>query len=66
LTFIVLARTATDEESDPLGITKDEIDSLPMIGDVNIFLKESSDGEYEAEAEVEVMIAGLSLKELAV
>jgi len=63
LTFIVLARTATDKETDLLGITKDEIDSLPMIGDVNMFLKASSDGEYEAEAEVEVMIAGLSRNE---
>jgi hypothetical protein len=60
LTFIVLARTATDNETDPLETTKDEIDSFPMIGDVNIFLKESS--ACEAEAEVEVMIAGLSRK----
>ena len=57
---------ATDKQTDPLGLTKDEIDSLPMIGDVNIFLRESSDdGEYVAEAEVEVMIAGLSRKELS-
>jgi hypothetical protein len=34
-----------------------------MIGDVNMFLKASSDGEYEVEAEVEVMIAGMLLKE---
>lgn len=34
-----------------------------MIGDVNIFLKPSLDGGYEVEAEVEVMIAGMSLRE---
>ena len=81
LTFIVLARTdgngrLADEEQDkgsPDVAAKaspeiEDIHSLPMVGDVNLFLKGAppivrpsgldSDDEDEFETEVEVMIAG--------
>ncbi|KAG8691269.1 hypothetical protein FRC11_005427 [Ceratobasidium sp. 423] len=54
LTFIILARTNPDSPAaDP-----DPIQGLPMIGDVNLFLKdvETDDGDRK-EAEVEIMIA---------
>lgn len=52
LTFIVLARTS--EASDPGSISL-----LPMIGDVNLFLKDSETEQGDRkEAEVEIMIAG--------
>ena len=52
LTFIVLART--NEANDP-----GSINLLPMIGDVNLFLKDSETEEGDQkEAEVEIMIAG--------
>ncbi|CAE6422307.1 unnamed protein product [Rhizoctonia solani] len=54
LTFIILARTNPNQAAtDP-----DSIRELPMIGDVNLFLKgaETDDGDRK-EAEVEIMIA---------
>lgn len=51
LTFIILART--NEANDPGSISQ-----LPMIGDVNLFLKDSETEEEQKEAEVEIMIAG--------
>lgn len=56
LTFIVLARPL---EPTPSGveITNEDIRVLPMIGDVNLFFKNSrQDPEFEVECEV--MIAG--------
>lgn len=50
LTFIVLAR-------DPANTTTD-VGTLPMIGDVNLFLK-GLPTEADFEAELEVMIAGV-------
>ncbi|CAE6520600.1 unnamed protein product [Rhizoctonia solani] len=54
LTFIILARTAPN----PATTDPDAIRELPMIGDVNLFLKdtETDDGDRK-EAEVEIMIA---------
>lgn len=57
LTFIVLARGAEINGNTPNILTKTDIDSLPMIGDVNLFLK-ASEIESETEGEIEVMIAG--------
>ena len=56
LTFIVLARTL---EPTPSGveITNEDIIALPMIGDVNLFFKNSRE-DPEFEVECEVMIAG--------
>jgi len=51
LTFIILARTSGGE------LATSEIPSLPMVGDVNIFLK-GTPGDEEFEAEAEIMIAG--------
>ncbi|KAG8784402.1 hypothetical protein FRB91_008827 [Serendipita sp. 411] len=50
LTFIILARPEGS-----FSHTKAFIDTLPMVGDVNIFLTKNA--EDEDEAEVEVMIA---------
>lgn len=52
LTFIVLAR---DKDSDEPKI--EDIQALPMVGDVNLFFKEALPDE-EREIEVEIMIAG--------
>ncbi|CAE6512020.1 unnamed protein product [Rhizoctonia solani] len=54
LTFIILARTNPDSTM----TDTDSIRELPMIGDVNLFLKdvETDDGDRK-EAEVEIMIA---------
>ncbi|KAJ1311585.1 hypothetical protein OPQ81_010066 [Rhizoctonia solani] len=54
LTFIILART----DPEPVMTDPDSIRRLPMIGDVNLFLKhlETDDGDRK-EAEVEIMIA---------
>jgi GNAT superfamily N-acetyltransferase len=55
LTFIILA---LPEKSLDVGtMDKTSIDTLPMIGDVNLFLASSVD-ETELEGEVEIMIAG--------
>lgn len=54
LTFIVLARPPHAAPDDAL--TDDDIRALPMIGDVNLFLKGSPQDD-DFEAEVEVMIA---------
>ena len=56
LTFIVLARPL---EPTPSGIeiTNEDIIALPMIGDVNLFFKNSRE-DPEFEVECEVMIAG--------
>jgi hypothetical protein len=51
LTFIILART-TDGE-----LANGDILTLPMIGDVNIFLNGTA-GDVGFESEVEIMIAG--------
>ncbi len=68
LTFIILARTdvTTDirncdewSPSDESMPSREEIDSFPMIGDVNLFLKGMPSDE-DFEAEVEIMIAGES------
>ena len=77
MTFIVLARTdgsgrLADEEQDTgspdvaakASPENEDIHSLPMVGDVNLFLKGTppsgadSEDEDEFETEVEVMIAG--------
>jgi len=61
LTFIVLARQlecsvqADDNDSEVL-LTNDDIKTLPMIGDVNLFLKHQRD-DPDFEVECEVMIA---------
>ncbi|KAF8577561.1 hypothetical protein K439DRAFT_1418141 [Ramaria rubella] len=59
LTFIILARShlivsGTSMNVDPNTIpTREEILTFPMIGDVNLFLKEThQDGDEEVEAEV--------------
>jgi hypothetical protein len=55
LTFIILARA-----NPGLVVTSpNSVHELPMIGDVNLFLKdvETDDGDRK-EAEVEIMIAG--------
>jgi len=51
LTFIILARTLGGK------LATSEIQALPMVGDVNIFLK-GTPGDQEFEAEAEIMIAG--------
>jgi hypothetical protein len=53
LTFIILART-TDGE-----FANGDIPTLPMIGDVNIFLN-GTPGDVDFESEAEIMIAGES------
>lgn len=56
LTFIVLARQ--DSHVPPESHFCDDRERYPMIGDVNLFFKGSSDDDdYEVEAEV--MIAGV-------
>ena len=62
LTFIVLARpldhSFPDVDNDPESqLSNDDIKALPMIGDVNLFLKHQRD-DPEFEVECEVMIAG--------
>jgi hypothetical protein len=54
LTFIILARDPQDDR-DPLSVNT--IMKLPMIGDVNLFLK-GDPADEDFEAEVEIMIAG--------
>lgn len=58
LTFIILARAN-------LGTDPESMRQLPMIGDVNLFLKdvETDDGDRK-EAEIEIMIAGLGFVRL--
>ncbi|KAH8982445.1 acyl-CoA N-acyltransferase [Lactarius hatsudake] len=63
LTFIVLARPLErgipkdDDDNDPEPqLTNDDIKTLPMIGDVNLFFKHQRD-DPEFEVECEVMIA---------
>ena len=56
LTFIVLARPLEPLSSDA-ELTNEDIKALPMIGDVNLFLKNSRE-DPEFEVECEVMIAG--------
>lgn len=51
LTFIILARTSGGE------LETGDISTLPMVGDVNIFLN-GTPGEQDFEAEAEIMIAG--------
>lgn len=51
LTFIILARTSDGE------LATSDIPTLPMIGDVNIFLHGSL-GDQDFESEAEIMIAG--------
>ncbi|KAI0935486.1 hypothetical protein AcV5_003901 [Taiwanofungus camphoratus] len=53
LTFIVLAGDGTPSEAE---VTLETLRALPMIGDVNLFLK-GAPGAEDFEAEVEVMIA---------
>ncbi|KAA1476303.1 hypothetical protein DENSPDRAFT_843215, partial [Dentipellis sp. KUC8613] len=54
LTFIILARPAPS--TSPSTPTPAEIASLPMVGDVNLFLK-GAPADDDFEAELEVMIA---------
>jgi hypothetical protein len=52
LTFIVLARPLEPPPSDA-ELTNEDIKALPMIGDVNLFFKNSrEDPEFEVECEV--------------
>lgn len=51
LTFIILARTSDGE------LATSDIQSLPMIGDVNIFFN-GTPGDKDLESEAEIMIAG--------
>jgi hypothetical protein len=77
LTFIILARSpSADAESCAKPHVSDEVDisTLPMVGDVNLFLKgtpphlrtgiiprnPAEEEEEEFEAELEIMIAGTS------
>ena len=53
MTFIILARTSDGD------LVTSDIPTLPMIGDVNIFLKGAPEDE-DFEAEAEIMIAGES------
>lgn len=52
MTFIILAR---EEAGAELG--DEDIAELPMVGDVNLFLKGSPEDE-DFEVEAEIMIAG--------
>ena len=56
LTFIVLARPLEPPPPDA-ELTNEDIKALPMIGDVNLFLKNPRE-DPEFEVECEVMIAG--------
>jgi hypothetical protein len=56
LTFIILARPLEPTPTN-LELTNEDIRALPMIGDVNLFFKNSREGP-EFEVECEVMIAG--------
>ncbi|KAI0037697.1 hypothetical protein FA95DRAFT_1506665 [Auriscalpium vulgare] len=56
LTFIVLARPIGDSDYPQGELTDEAIRALPMVGDVNLFLKNDRD-DPEFEIEVEVMIA---------
>ena len=60
LTFIILANEPRLSAKDTAGrVDIDWLKSLPMVGDVNLFLKgDPSDEDFEAE--VEIMIAGVS------
>jgi len=64
LTFIILARE--DPPTREL-LTSEEIACLQMIGDVNLFVKDSEKDEKEVkshvvqEGEIEIMIAGMPL-----
>jgi len=63
LTFIILAR----ERPPACDLTPQDIACLRMIGDVNLFIKETENSEEEGkshvaqEGEIEVMIAGMPL-----
>jgi len=60
LTFIILARTSGGE------LTTNDIPTLSMVGDVNIFLN-GTPGDQDFEAEAEIMIAGgLTLRNIYV
>ncbi|KAJ7137916.1 GNAT domain-containing protein [Mycena epipterygia] len=54
LTFIVCARADSDDalESGPLTPQDPRVSTLPMIGDVNIFLHNAGEDEFYAEAEI--------------
>ena len=56
LTFIILARPLEPIPSE-VELTNENIKALPVIGDVNLFLKNPRD-DPEFEVESEVMIAG--------
>ena len=60
LTFIILANeTPMSSKGTTEDIDTDWLNKLPMVGDVNLFLKgDPSDDDFEAE--VEIMIAGAS------
>lgn len=78
LTFIILARQADDQLPNGLGLSSltapvlpedSKLKSLPMVGDVNLFLKgtrpgsahsvqETGDDDDDFEVEIEIMIAG--------
>jgi len=60
LTFIILARTSGGK------LTTNDIPTLSMVGDVNIFLN-GTPGDQDFEAEAEIMIAGgLTLRDIYV
>lgn len=56
LTFIILPRLEIGAK-EPCETSVAQIDALPMVGDVNIFLIRNEDIENGVEIEVEVMIA---------
>lgn len=64
LTFIIHARRplsespAAEEPSPEMRWDWDALCAMPMVGDVNLFLKESPEDEF-FEAEAEIMIAAL-------
>ncbi|TBU22212.1 GNAT domain-containing protein [Dichomitus squalens] len=56
LTFILLSGMSFDAKEDDQKVTPGRLEGLPMIGDVNLFLKGAPD-EEDFEVEVEIMIA---------
>lgn len=70
LTFIIHARRplsespAAEEPSPEMRWDWDALCAMPMVGDVNLFLKESPEDEF-FEAEAEIMIAGECCAETA-
>ena len=55
LTFIVLARPLEPPPSDA-ELTSEDIEALPMIGDVDFFKNSREDPEFEVEYEVMIAV----------